>query len=354
MQSLRQDPGVLTWQGEDLLAQAIASSSPEKEFSQALEVLQRAINVDPQNLVAMNWFGYGFWLWRLRVPDQGPPAGPDLETAFRAEQHVREAHRIGSAHGDPDAPIYASTLAEVLLGQGRPHEAITFLHDVLKKLAAPDSEGSESAAAGSERASGPAAGQGRHPHWRFAEISSDLVQAYLCATSQETAPAPRSCQHSASDARRMHNRIRDQAEEHGLELWPYSAGPGLPAPEPPIACTRARRVLLGTEPLQPIYRLPEERPIRRPGAFRPGRVRIQHIRSADGVQGVRLAAAPPDTLVRVWGRGVQCVDQSRAHHCPGRQPARVAEYFGRVETGPEGAPLSEPFRSRPSPNPRGS
>ena len=101
------------------------ATHPERAHRVALREYEEAIVRDPANTDARNGYAYRFWEWQYAAT-QTRLVPPDEETAARAEAHAREAVRIGSlTSGSPShQAMLLSTLGEVLLAEGRWHEAI--------------------------------------------------------------------------------------------------------------------------------------------------------------------------------------------------------------------------------------
>jgi tetratricopeptide (TPR) repeat protein len=98
----------------------------------ALQEFRTAFTLDPQNLFARNGYSYAVWKWYLRG---GPSSLTDMPTdaVYDAERHARDAARLGVGAADrSDAAAMRSTLGEVLMMQGRWHEAYRELEEAVK------------------------------------------------------------------------------------------------------------------------------------------------------------------------------------------------------------------------------
>ena len=129
--------------------------------SMALQEYKKAFELDPQNLFARNGYGYAVWQWYLKAGRDSMSMLPD-DTMRLAEDHARHAARlaVGAVDG-ADAASIRSTLGEVLMIQGRWHEAYSELEAA--ELLAP-----------------------KHPF--FDEIRWELGLAYLCAGAMDRRP----------------------------------------------------------------------------------------------------------------------------------------------------------------------
>jgi tetratricopeptide (TPR) repeat protein len=144
-----------------LLAEDLVSMGTAGPVKLALEEYETAFKLDPQNLFARNGYGYAVWQWFLKAGRSSMSILPD-DTIQLAEDHARHAARLAVGAVDrADAAAIRSTLGEVLMMQGRWHEAYTEL------------EAAESLAP-------------KHPF--FDEIRWDLGLAYLCAGVMDRRP----------------------------------------------------------------------------------------------------------------------------------------------------------------------
>ncbi len=119
------------------LPEANGSNLPLKDwpslvyFDFALKEYESAISLAPDNIDALNGYAYTFWRWRMRDWTAKPPDGPNPMVAHRAEKYARDAAYLVA--GNPSRKMQAdvgSTLGEVLLGEGRPYEALQDLQSI--------------------------------------------------------------------------------------------------------------------------------------------------------------------------------------------------------------------------------
>lgn len=160
--SLRQRPQIQMKVGRELLDRATATLDTRRSdaavlFRAAMASMQRAIEKEPMNLDALNEYAYGYRRWRIaeRLARVAPLI--DAGIADGAEKNARLAARLGARESKTYHARVLSTLGEVLLEQGRAHEAIEPLEAALVGL----KDGA------------------RYAPWD--EIRWDLAQAYVCA-----------------------------------------------------------------------------------------------------------------------------------------------------------------------------
>jgi tetratricopeptide (TPR) repeat protein len=119
------------------LAQSSLDAARERRtvyyYILALREFEKAIELEPGSVEALNEYAYTFWRWRVNGPDKKPPVGPDFEIAMKAERYARRAVEITRGKLDPvkEAQV-RSTLGEVLLGQARTEEAAEVLREALQ------------------------------------------------------------------------------------------------------------------------------------------------------------------------------------------------------------------------------
>ena len=151
----------------DLLSRAsqIRDLSRALWYRAALEALSDALRIEPYNSDLLNGYAYAYRSWKLvetYASARGQPAVPEkqlLAFAHNAELFARRAVDLGEhTRNTTELALVHSTLGEVLLARGRPHEAIDWLLRALEL--APD-----------------------HPV--FDEIRWDLIEAYHCAQREE-------------------------------------------------------------------------------------------------------------------------------------------------------------------------
>ena len=115
------------------LARALRKKGSRKRvgyYALALREYKAALRMDSANLEALSGYAYTFWLWRINAPSARPPNGPGPDVAHDAERYARRILRLVRGNVTPSTEAsYQSTLGEVLLGQGRVHEAIQVLKE---------------------------------------------------------------------------------------------------------------------------------------------------------------------------------------------------------------------------------
>ena len=159
MAALAADSNAQASLGQQLREKARGLSDPRVAvayYRMAIEAYEAAITLAPNDVAALNGYAYTFWQWRLAMDASQDSPGRDVATL--AEAYARRAARLAEGK----RPRYEemsvrSTLGEVLLGRGRPREAV----EVLEGL-------------------GPLPANAR-----YAEMRWDLAQAYLCAAEDD-------------------------------------------------------------------------------------------------------------------------------------------------------------------------
>jgi tetratricopeptide (TPR) repeat protein len=130
MQELEMDDHAHLQTARDLIENA-KGEDMATFYRLALQELDRAIELAPDNGDALNEYAYTFWRWRLRAWNQKPPVGPEPQVAHRAEKYARDAVHLAAGKSDPTTEATVrSTLGEVLLGQARAHEAVEELQKI--------------------------------------------------------------------------------------------------------------------------------------------------------------------------------------------------------------------------------
>lgn len=139
----------------DTLSRRIQGQEPDPaQYILALQEFETAFTLDPQNLMARNNYSYTVWQWH-RASMLKSALRPPRHIVRAADEQAREAARLAAGKGRRLDLVYMqSTLGEVLIMQGRSHEAYGQLEAAVKR--AP-----------------------MHP--AFDEIRWDLALAYLCA-----------------------------------------------------------------------------------------------------------------------------------------------------------------------------
>ena len=191
----------------------------QKAYQSALAEIERAIELQPNSVEALNNYAYTFWHWRHSNPREGSPDGPDAYIADKAESYARKAVKLAANQVDlAQEAMVRSTLGEVLLGKGRPNEAAEVLEKAVSIIS-------------------------KHPI--FDEARWDLAQAYLCAASNEQdAGAPenhiRELRHKAAtqlENIQAHDRTRED------KLFPMM-GRELDPARTPLVCKSSQRPMI--------------------------------------------------------------------------------------------------------------
>jgi tetratricopeptide (TPR) repeat protein len=282
------------------------AAHPLRVHRVALKEYEQAVLRDPANTDARNGYAYRFWQWQYAAAQQKVPQ-PELAVAVRAEAFAREAVRLSDVTGESVShqALLQSTFGEVLLAQGRSHEAIAVLRKA-KNLAP--------------------------KHTAFDQVRWDLVQADRCAVAADRA---RSSLRPAIEAEILQNmkeaaelgavldaddRLRESPGAEGiLSLDPDPARP-LPACIAPPG------------PDVPLFTLVSADASRREPC------------SWVGVS-ARLDSAQHDTWVRIFGHDVnKSIPVDAASYVfLGSTPADThADYFARLEDK-VGRPLSPTY-----------
>ncbi|HXB21511.1 MAG TPA: hypothetical protein VNV88_09020 [Candidatus Solibacter sp.] len=157
MQDLDADAYMHINRGDYFWREANHQNFPEN-YLNALDEYQAAISLAPANTEAMNDYANAFWYWRARFPEDRSPALAYI--AHQAERFARRANAM-TTDGSPAHLITTATLLEVLLGEGRPHEAL----EVASKVKFPN-------------------------HAYFDDVLWDLAEANLCAEHSDRAARP--------------------------------------------------------------------------------------------------------------------------------------------------------------------
>jgi tetratricopeptide (TPR) repeat protein len=110
-------------------AVALPSSGPKETpsgyYGRALEEFQKAIELDPQLIDALDNYAYTYWLWKVDWLKARTSAPPPPELALNAEAYVRAGIRLARTRQLVEDEVnLRDTLGELLLAQGRTQEAI--------------------------------------------------------------------------------------------------------------------------------------------------------------------------------------------------------------------------------------
>jgi len=209
-------------------------------FRLAMGEYGQAVQRIPNDINAINEYAYTFWTWRDNLPDAKPPLGPGSDIAQAAEAWARYAVRLVTDKIPAESQLtYQSTLAEVLLGQARPHEAIEILRAKRIPLNAVNDE-----------------------------IRWDLAQAYICAAFNDSwfgIPASEAS-YFKSEAGKLLSEI--QSNEEKRETRTFGGSLLDVAPIQPVCIRRPGTAVPGVElevnPGQPRYRLRDEQGLAQP------------------------------------------------------------------------------------------
>ena len=174
-----------------LLAEQLVGLETAGPVKLALEEYEKAFELDPQNLFARNGYSYAVWQWYLKAGRDSMSMLPD-DTMRLAEDHARHAARLAAGAVDrADAASIRSTLGEVLMIQGRWHEAYSELEAA--ELLAP-----------------------KHPF--FDEIRWELGLAYLCAGAIDRRPGRSTSPEMDFDAKAAGLFTAIRAQNEGREI----------------------------------------------------------------------------------------------------------------------------------------
>jgi tetratricopeptide (TPR) repeat protein len=210
MQDLDPDANMHIKLGDRLWGQANDNNSPEKDkeaiddYKQAIDEYQRAIVLDPANTDAMNDYANAFWSLRVRFPQDQRL----LDFAPKADRFARRANAMTDA-STPAHLITAATLLEVLLGEGKPQEALK----VLSEGEIPD-------------------------HAFFDDVRWDLGEAHLCAEASDRKSRPSVHEHSNAQrkAGALFDMIRDHEEKREWQPFSFSDVPEVLSMVAPPVC----------------------------------------------------------------------------------------------------------------------
>jgi tetratricopeptide (TPR) repeat protein len=257
----------------------------------------KALRKDPTDVEAMNNYAYEYWQWE-RDAAATSVEQPDEAIAINAESFAREAVRRSGLKGDggPRPEELRSTLGEVLLGRGRPHEAI----DELTGAAA----------------AAPA-------HTRFDEIRWDLVQAYRCAADQDAGVPERRLERERYETRAAELLAKIEENDRTRETPQFGDRREFDLARRSVACATARPAVPRARCFALRRQIPKAQP---PCAWL-------------GVTAQFADATPDDTKglrLRVWGGGVdEVIDMAGGQpenvFLSSRPRATHEFYFARLE-----------------------
>jgi tetratricopeptide (TPR) repeat protein len=223
-EELRRSPKSQLQLGRGLLERASAAPLEQASvfFRAAFDALQSAIDLDPENLEALNEYAYAYRVWRLHQPALDADERGSEQVATRAERYARKAVRLAPMRtNERYTSLVLSTLGEVLLARNRPHEAIESLEQALALL------------------------KQAHNQAAYDEVRWDLAQAYRCAEHEdedendarrsEGRGPTRRCQGLPQKMSELLTEIRNN--ESWREAQPFVVGDLEPAPSG--CCDRA-------------------------------------------------------------------------------------------------------------------
>ena len=294
LNSLQKDQPTLTSLCEGMLEVAVEQPS-SRTFRATLDACDRALTSDPLNVDALNRYAYAYRLWWYMLPDLDKEEQYTGELADRAESRARLAVQL--AHKSAGEGVLAnvkSTLGEVLLARGRPHEALRWLEE---------------------------AAQGLPEHVGYSEIRRDLVEAYVCAAREDTLRGKElhgtACRDGANKTQRVLKEIR--ALESERESRVYTAG--VDPLDIHLLEDLCQSAILAPRPL-PAARL---------------LAAIAHYPDDESSCGTRVlrVSSPerPDAIVHVWGNGVM-VKRKAQHFQLDLDPAAAhGQYFVQLRDG---------------------
>ncbi|MDP4301473.1 tetratricopeptide repeat protein [Leptothrix discophora] len=274
----------------------------------AMAEFRTAIRLAPDDVDALNGLAYGV---AFVAAEAAGMAGADLPSEadlLAAEAHARRAASLSRDWVNPTARIKnEAVLGEVLLAQGRYHEAVEVLEASLKAL-------------------GPAAG-----HAVFHRLRHELVRSALCAADADLGgrePSPASAASlSALDRQASRYRalavqaseeIRASEQRRGMPVYGRADGAPDPLRLPSVCASRNARDRALDE--RAVYRLRQPPRIGRHGLCGPQWVEAR-------VQG----AVPEGLKLEVLGGGLgqsTPVDAAtgRTRHLPIAQPRRESHH----------------------------
>jgi tetratricopeptide (TPR) repeat protein len=111
----------------DAAIEAAADSASAGDFARAAAEYEAANDDRPYTYEVLNDYAYIVWRWRHRFPGS---RGPSEKQMHQAEIDARTAvELVQSSHVDFQVTA-RSTLGEILLAEGRPHEAVDVLQEI--------------------------------------------------------------------------------------------------------------------------------------------------------------------------------------------------------------------------------
>ncbi len=279
-------------------AERAARDNDQRSYREALAQYDQALQADPNDLDALNGYAYAFWSWRYLDPDSKPGVYEPL--GEEAERYARRAVRLSAQGTSKTAQaIYQSTLGEVLMALGRPHEAISALEKAVAEVP---------------------------PNSYFDEIRWDLARAYTCAT-EDDAKDPlladeERCPNLLSKATDLYEEIRKREEEREGQIYTT------------LGRLDSRLVLNACA-----------------AAFPSALLALRYEAEQGDTMSVEVSTDYPDAEVHVWGNGVDARASKQTEWRASLGGARPIEshhrYFAQVVSAVDHAnPLSAVFTFR--------
>jgi tetratricopeptide (TPR) repeat protein len=348
MEELKHEASAHERLGEDYSATAKEKSDKDEDdgagyYRLALKEFQNAIERSPSDMVALNHYAYTFWEWRVHSPYAKPPLGPDPNMAHFAEQYARDASRLSMRNVSRTEQVeIQSTLGEVLLGEGRPYEAIEVLERFFNNgtRTDPPSNGRPAPTQGPViNADPPSVPQ--HP--AFDEIRWDMAQAYMCAASNDrTAHVPAA---KVDSLRAKASPLLEQIRQHERtsEAQAFTNDPArLDLARSQMACQWLRGpegTLVEVEPGSPAYQLKGGKP--EYGSHAPC-AWLGVIADAVDQNG---ATAKENLMLHIWGGGVDRGiwvggDNNREDIVLSSAPRATRSYYFAQLADKDGSPIS--------------
>jgi tetratricopeptide (TPR) repeat protein len=175
------------------------ASDPDQKYPKvyyllALREYQSAIDYDPDDIWALNDYGYAFWQFRLSAPKEKLPSWLGNDIGPRAERYARRAGFLAKERmrmQKQDSANVQAALGEVLLGEARTVEAIKEITTAVQ--VAPE-----------------------HP--LFDEVRWELAEAEVCNSAQHKLHGPKDDEQERDAAVRF-QKIRESAWNRDERVW---------------------------------------------------------------------------------------------------------------------------------------
>jgi tetratricopeptide (TPR) repeat protein len=194
MERLEQNPAAHLNLG-DSFGQIAKDQARPLYYLLALREYRRAMELDPDRIMALNDFAYAFWQFRLAFPFERIPGWAGTDVGRVAEESARRAGFLAAQELTGSERINVqSTLGEVLLGQARTEEAVREI----------------------EKWNLPANSLPRNS--LADEVRWDLAQAYLCDSAQKKMHGKAEPEEEQKGAAAL-QEIRESAFRRDDEQW---------------------------------------------------------------------------------------------------------------------------------------